>query len=131
MLHNLKSAFRYLNRNRIATAINVTGLAVALSAAFLMLQYLDFELSYDTYLPEHNDVYRITTQQSENGGPTILADPLTCLKANKVSTASSMWQRFEWLRIQDGAIVALELFVGPVSPSGISLFANRSQCVKA
>jgi len=67
MIHNLKSAFRYLNRNRIATAINVTGLAVALSAAFIMLQYLDFELSYDTYLREHGEVYRITTQQSENG----------------------------------------------------------------
>ena len=70
MLHHLKSAFRYLNRNRIATTINVTGLAVALSTAFLMLQYLDFELSYDTYLPEHGDVYRITTQQSENGAIT-------------------------------------------------------------
>jgi putative ABC transport system permease protein len=63
----LLSAFCYLNRNRVATAINVSGLAIALSAAFLMLQYLDFELSYDTYLPEHNEVYRIATEQSENG----------------------------------------------------------------
>lgn len=58
----MKYALRYLWRNKIATGINVSGLAVALSAAFLMLQYLDFELSYDTYLPEHDNVYRITTQ---------------------------------------------------------------------
>lgn len=70
MIHNLKLAFRYITRNKIATSINVIGLAVALSAAFLMLQYLDFELSYDTYLPEHNEVYRITTTQSANGAVT-------------------------------------------------------------
>ncbi|MEI9918143.1 MAG: ABC transporter permease [Bacteroidota bacterium] len=60
----MKHAFRYLWRNKVSTAINVFGLTVALSAAFLMLQYLDFELSYDTYLPEHNNVYRVTTQTS-------------------------------------------------------------------
>jgi putative ABC transport system permease protein len=63
MTNNLRSAFRHLNGNRLGTAINVAGLAVALSAAFLMLQYLDFELSYDTYLPEHGEVYRKTTEQ--------------------------------------------------------------------
>lgn len=68
MIHHFRSAFRYLNRNRIATTINVLGLAIALSAAFLMLQYLDFELSYDTHLPEHKSVYRIATEKS--GGAT-------------------------------------------------------------
>src|SRR5688572_31027686 len=58
----MKYALRYLWRNKIATGINVSGLAIAMSAAFLMLQYLDFELSYDTYLPEHENVYRIATQ---------------------------------------------------------------------
>ncbi len=51
----------------MATTINVLGLAIALSAAFLMLQYLDFELSYDKYLPEHPQVYRIATEQKESG----------------------------------------------------------------
>jgi putative ABC transport system permease protein len=51
----------------VATAINVSGLSIALSAAFLMLQYLDFELSYDTWLPEHTEVYRIATEQIEDG----------------------------------------------------------------
>jgi putative ABC transport system permease protein len=60
----MKYALRYLWRNKVATSINVSGLAVALSAAFLMLQYLDFELSYDTYLPEHENVYRIATQNN-------------------------------------------------------------------
>lgn len=67
MINHFRTAFRYLRRNRVATTINVTGLAVALSAAFLMLQYLDFELSYDTWLPEHNEVYRISSELSENG----------------------------------------------------------------
>jgi putative ABC transport system permease protein len=58
----MKHAFRYLWRNKTATAINVSGLAVAMCAAFLMLQYLDFELSYDTWLPEHKQVYRVATE---------------------------------------------------------------------
>src|ERR1041385_67750 len=57
----MKHALRYLWRNKIATVINVCGLTVAMSAAFLMMQYLDFELSYDTFLPEHKQVYRIAT----------------------------------------------------------------------
>lgn len=67
MTHNLRSAFRHMSRNRIAAAINIAGLAVALSAAFLMLQYLDFELSYDTYMPGHEEIYRISSEIS-NGG---------------------------------------------------------------
>lgn len=62
----MKHTLRHLWRNKMATVINVSGLAIALSAAFLMLQYLDFELSYDTYLPEHTEVYRIVTEQKEN-----------------------------------------------------------------
>lgn len=60
----MKYALRYLWRNKIATGINVSGLAVALAAAFLMLQYLDFELSYDKWMPEHENVYRIATKTS-------------------------------------------------------------------
>jgi putative ABC transport system permease protein len=63
----MKYALRYLWRNKIATSINVSGLAVAMAAAFLMLQYLDFELSYDTYLPEHKEVYRVASELSGNG----------------------------------------------------------------
>jgi putative ABC transport system permease protein len=58
----MKHAFRYLWRNKIATAINISGLAVAMSTAFLMLQYLDFELSYDTYLTGGAQVYRVATE---------------------------------------------------------------------
>lgn len=67
MLRNLKIAIRYMTRNKVATSINVIGLSVALSAAFLMLQYLDFELSYDRHLPEHGEVYRVALEQSEHG----------------------------------------------------------------
>jgi putative ABC transport system permease protein len=63
----MKYAIRYLWRNKIATGINVSGLAVAMAAAFLMLQYLDFELGYDKSLPEHKEVYRVSSELSENG----------------------------------------------------------------
>ncbi len=69
----MKYALRHLFRNKVATAINVSGLTVAFSAAFLILQYLDFELGYDRYLPEHNEVYRVASELSENGSPRTTA----------------------------------------------------------
>jgi putative ABC transport system permease protein len=65
MLSNLlTTSFRHLLRNKLSAAVNISGLAVALSSAFLILQYLDFELGFDTYLPGHQQVYRINTLTS-------------------------------------------------------------------
>ncbi|MEM6644593.1 MAG: ABC transporter permease, partial [Bacteroidota bacterium] len=58
---NIKIALRIFNKNRTYTAINVLGLASALTISLLILQYVRFELSYEAYNPNAEKLIRITT----------------------------------------------------------------------
>ena len=42
----LKSAWRNLNKNKTFSAINIMGLAIGMAACLLILQYVNFELSW-------------------------------------------------------------------------------------
>lgn len=52
-------AWRNLVRNRIFSFINVTGLAIGLAIAFLIYQYVQFELSYDRFHTKVDRLYRV------------------------------------------------------------------------
>ena len=60
MLKNyLTIAFRNFRRNKLNTFINVTGLAIGISVFFLIIQYITFELSYDTFNKNADRIYRV------------------------------------------------------------------------
>ena len=60
MLKNyLKTAFRNLWKRRGFSVINVLGLAVGLTACFLIFLYVRFELSYDAFHSNAGRIYRI------------------------------------------------------------------------
>ncbi|MBS1935012.1 MAG: ABC transporter permease, partial [Bacteroidetes bacterium] len=60
MLKNyLKVAFRNLWRHRIFSFINIMGLTVGLTAFFLIFMYVKFELSYDSFHPNADRIYRV------------------------------------------------------------------------
>ncbi|MBB2144342.1 FtsX-like permease family protein [Pedobacter sp. LMG 31464] len=54
---NLKIALRNLWKNRTITAINVGGLAVALSAFILVMMYATYETSFDKENPNYDNIY--------------------------------------------------------------------------
>lgn len=56
----LAAALRNLVRNRLYATINVVGLAVGFAAAVLIAAYVSDEFSYDTWLPGHAQVYRLS-----------------------------------------------------------------------
>jgi putative ABC transport system permease protein len=58
---------RHLLKNKVFTAINILGLAVAIAAAFLIIQYVGFELSYDRFHTNESKIYRVAFEQYENG----------------------------------------------------------------
>ncbi len=61
MLRNyLAAALRSLLRNKIVAAINIVGLAIGLAAAILIGLYVRYELSYESFIPEHERIYRIS-----------------------------------------------------------------------
>ncbi len=60
MLKNyLKIAFRNLLKHRLNSAINIFGMAVGLSVCFLILIFVQDELSYDQYHENKDRVYRV------------------------------------------------------------------------
>lgn len=54
-----KSAVRAVIRDRFHAAINIVGLSVALAAALLIGVYVRHELSYESFIPDADSVYRV------------------------------------------------------------------------
>ena len=60
MLRNyLKTALRSMRRHKAYSLINVLGLAVGLAASFLILLWVQDELSYDQFPDEVEQIYRV------------------------------------------------------------------------
>lgn len=60
MIRNyLLTAFRNFLRHRSFTLLNVTGLTLGMIASLLILQYVKYERSYDTFHSKARDIYRI------------------------------------------------------------------------
>lgn len=65
----LKIAIRVLSRNILISAINILGLALALTGSLLIAVFLKNELSYDHYHTKADNIYRVTRNfLSDNGG---------------------------------------------------------------
>lgn len=60
MLHNyLKIAIRNLNRQKVYSLINITGLAIGMAGFILIMLYVGDELSYDSFHEHADDTYRV------------------------------------------------------------------------
>ena len=55
-----KIAWRNLIKNKGYSAINIGGLAIGITAYLLIIQYVNFESSYDQHQPNIDDLYRVT-----------------------------------------------------------------------
>jgi putative ABC transport system permease protein len=68
MLKNyLVTAWRNLNKNKAFSLINIAGLAIGMAVCLLILQYVNFELSYDQFNKNTADIYRVTNDRYQNG----------------------------------------------------------------
>lgn len=64
-----KMAFRTFWKNRTFSVINITGLAVGISASLLLFLIIQNELSYDRYHAKSDRIYRVvSTQLNKNNG---------------------------------------------------------------
>jgi putative ABC transport system permease protein len=57
--HYLTTAFRNLAKHRLYSFINITGLAVGLACAIFIVLFLRDELSYDKWIPDSANLYRV------------------------------------------------------------------------
>jgi len=69
----LAAALRNLTRNKLVSLINVAGLSLGFAAAILIGLYLRYQLSYESFLPGHERVYRLSlTIQRPGNAPDVL-----------------------------------------------------------
>ncbi|TFH36995.1 MAG: ABC transporter permease, partial [Bacteroidia bacterium] len=59
--------FRNISKNKGASFINVTGLAIGLAASLLILLWVQNELSYEKYNLQGEDIYRVEQDQNYSG----------------------------------------------------------------
>ncbi len=64
--HLLKSALRNILKKKSFSLINIVGLSVGLTVFFLLFLYVKYEYSYDDFLPNSANVYRIELEQFQD-----------------------------------------------------------------
>src|ERR1700748_2748439 len=68
------TSLRHLWRYRFFTALNIFGLAVSISACWVIYRIVDYEFSYERNIPNKEKIYRVVTgfvfdeKESYNGG---------------------------------------------------------------
>ncbi len=63
--HFFRISFRNISKNRVYSAINIAGLSTGLAGFIIVLLYLNYELSYDTWSPELKKMYKISARTDE------------------------------------------------------------------
>jgi putative ABC transport system permease protein len=63
-----KIAWRNLLRHKAYSAINIAGLTVGIASALLIFTAVNYELSYDTFQKNYDNVYRIVTKTKNGDG---------------------------------------------------------------
>lgn len=73
MLRNyFKIAWRNLTKHKASGAINILGLAIGVTSCMIIYSIASFELSYDTFHPERDRIYRIVRDYQRSGSGDIL-----------------------------------------------------------
>jgi len=63
----LITSIRHLLKQRFYTFLNVLGLAIGLSAFWLITHYVSYERSYENFVVDADDVYRVQLNVNRNG----------------------------------------------------------------
>ncbi len=67
LLNFIVIAYRNLFRHKLFSFINIVGLAFGIAASLLLLQYISYELSYDDFQTNGDNIYRIQHDCYKNG----------------------------------------------------------------
>ena len=64
---NVKLAYRRALKKSTTTLINITGLSIGIACAILLTSWVIHELSYDTFVKDSDQIYRITLEGTFDG----------------------------------------------------------------
>lgn len=69
MLRNyIKTTLRHLWRQRLFTILNVLGLAIGISASWIIYRMVDYEFSFDKKHPDSEQIFQIVSKASSSDG---------------------------------------------------------------
>ena len=73
MIKNLLlTALRSLKKNKFFSLLNISGLAIGMAVFLLIAQYVHFEKSYEEFIPDKENIYRVKLEAFDKG-ETIMA----------------------------------------------------------
>ncbi|MEI9921680.1 MAG: ABC transporter permease [Bacteroidota bacterium] len=99
MLQNyIRIAFRTLTKNKVYSSINILGFSIGITCAVLILLWVHDELTYDSWMPKYDRIYRVMVKANYDGKINMWnANPIPALAAikeedpNIANTAISDW----------------------------------------
>ena len=62
-----KIGWRNLMRHKVYSGINIFGLAIGIASCLLILQYVNYELSYENFQVNKDRIYRVQQDRYDNG----------------------------------------------------------------
>ncbi len=65
--NNLTITLRNLSKHPFYAFINTLGLAIGMAAGFMILQYVHYELGYDKFFENKENIYRVQTNRYQDG----------------------------------------------------------------
>ena len=68
IINYLKIAWRNITRNGVYTIINILGLAMGICACISIYVITSYELSFDTFHPDKQRIYRVMGDATESTG---------------------------------------------------------------
>src|ERR1700759_5464618 len=63
-----KTAWRNIRKNKLFSAINILGLSIGIATCFIIMLYVQDELSYDKFNVNANNIARIVFHANMDGG---------------------------------------------------------------
>ncbi|MGA9407671.1 MAG: ABC transporter permease, partial [Bacteroidota bacterium] len=131
MLGNyIKIALRNILRQRIYSFINILGLAIGIACCILILLFVRYELSYDTFNKNSDRIYRVTREWFNQDGTSNLhlarvAPPIGPLLKNDfpnivLEEARFMHDYNTFLKIQNNSVIEKKFYWA--EPSAFKIF---------
>jgi len=129
MIRNyLKTGLRYLWRNRLFTFLNIAGIAIGISACWMIGSITRYEFGYNKSIPGHENIYRLTTgyifgeKESYNGGvsaPLYQGIRKEIPAIEKAAPVYGQWLKATEVQRPDGTRYSLEEPTGVVAVDSV------------
>ena len=65
--HNVRSIYRVVSRDKFYSGLNIIGLSIGIAVFLISFIVVRFESTYDRWLPDAADIYRIDSVQTFPG----------------------------------------------------------------